>query len=274
MNISIRSEADSRILVYPLIRALYNYGSICVITNNVYLNRLIDIDTMEGGFRNVRVIVQPDGDIEEAHKQDDWYDNMYDFVIYDNMGFPDFDIECVIITSRVSESYLQDIVWIISEPGTKIFRFGQGVGNKSKKEPSKKPAKKSGKNGEETEESTSPELPEGAQTEVLDGKAAMEQVSGFNEDGTLKNKWTEKKTDAEILNEKLKDAQAVVLPFPSFEDIEKMECRWILPKIEPKLAKLLYTILKDYINVDERTFTKGVSTLDEGGNFISGADVR
>ena len=107
MNISIRSEADSRILVYPLIRALYNYGTICVITNNVYMKRLIDVDTMEGGFRNVRVIVQPDGDLEDALEQEEMFKDKYSFVIYDNMGATDYDIECIIITSRVSESYLQ-----------------------------------------------------------------------------------------------------------------------------------------------------------------------
>ena len=127
MNISIRSEADSRILVYPLIRALYNYGTICVITNNVYMKRLIDVDTMEGGFRNVRVIVQPDGDLEDALEQEEMFKDKYSFVIYDNMGATDYDIECIIITSRVSESYLQDIVWIIGEEGTNVFRFGPGA---------------------------------------------------------------------------------------------------------------------------------------------------
>lgn len=276
MNISIRSEADSRILIYPLIRALYNFGTICVITSNVNMKRLIDVDTMEGGFRNVRVIVQPDGDLEEAMNSDDMYKGKYDFTIFDNMGATDYDMEFIIITSRVSESYLQDIVWIIGEEGTHVFRFGAGAPaskDKDKKSKDNKKPKKKGKKGEEAEDDEQ-EDEDVFSNNVIDAKANQAKVSGFNEDGSIKNKWTAEKTDAEILNEKLAQAQATVLPFPNFEDIEKMESRWVLPKIEGKLAKALYKVIGPVINVDERQFTKGVSTVDEGGYFISGADVR
>lgn len=277
MNISIRSEADSRILVYPLIRALYNYGTICVITNNVYMKRLIDVDTMEGGFRNVRVIVQPDGDLEDALAQEEMFKDKYSFVIYDNMGATDYDIECIIITSRVSESYLQDIVWIIGEEGTNVFRFGPGA-PAPKKEKEKKQSNGKAKKNSKSDESESDGIIQTSEEDVfenvLDAKANTQQISGFNEDGTIKNKWTMEKTDAEILNEKLAEAQAAVLPFPNFEDIEKMESRWIFPKVNGKLAKAIYQVIGPFINVDERTFMKGVSTADEGGYFISGADVR
>lgn len=276
MNISIRSEADSRILVYPLIRSLYNFGTICVITNNVYMKRLIDVDTMEGGFRNVRVIVQPDGDLEEALTNEDMYKGKYDFVIYDNMGMTDYDIECIIVTSRVSESYLQDIVWVIGEEGTHVFRFGQGAPapKKEKKPSEKKPVKKKGRADEDESDDIIQSDEDDVFSNVIDAKANKEKTTGFNEDGSIKNKWTAEKTDAEILNEKLAQAQAVILPFPSFEDIEKMEARWILPKVDGKLAKAIYAVFNSAINVDERSFMKGVSTVDEGGYFISGADVR
>lgn len=276
MNIAIRSEADSRVLVYPLIRSLYPYGTICVITNNIYMRRLLDTDTLEGGFRNVRVIVQPDGDLEEALEQEDMYKGKYDFVIYDNMGYPDFDVECIIITSRVSESYLQDIVWLVGEEGTKIFRFGAGAPRpKQPKEKKERPDKKRLRKGENSEDDIDlAPSPDDMSPDVLDATAAKKEDTGFNDDGTYKNKWTAEKTDAEILNDKLAEAQATVLPFPSFEDIEKMECRWILPKVESKLAKVIYQVIGPYINVEERLFMKGVSSQDEGGNFISGADVR
>lgn len=289
MNISIRSEADSRILLYPLIRSLYNFGTICVITNNVNMRRLIDVDSMEGGFRNVRVIVQPDGDLEEAMDSDDMYRDKYDFTIFDNMGATDYDIELIIITSRVSESYLQDIVWIIGEEGTYVFRFGAGAPAPKKNPKEKRGTKKvqkhaKGKNAENEEDVDESEAEDTDDivkhdeddvfNNVIDAKANQTKVTGFNEDGSIKNKWTAEKTDAEILNEKLAKAQAQVLPFPSFEDIEKMEARWILPKVESKLAKTIYKIFGPYISVDERSFMKGVSTVDEGGYFISGADVR
>lgn len=280
MNIAIRSEADSRMLVYPLIRALYNYGSICVVTNNVYMNRLIDTDTMEGGFRNVRVIVCTNNDLEDIIEEERLNAELYEYVIYDNVGFQDFDIECVIITSRVSESYLQEVIWMVGEEGTVIFRFGEGIKppkeKKEKKEPTNKKRRGKGKGAEEQEVEIDAieDVGDMSKEVILDGAKAQAKDTGFNEDGTIKNKWTMEKTDAEILNEKLAEAQAAVLPFPSFKDIEDMESRWILPKVNGKLAKILYNMLKDEISVDERQFMKGVSSQDEGGNFISGADVR
>lgn len=276
MNISIRSEADSRILVYPLVRALYNYGTICIITNNVYMKRLIDQDSMEGGFRNIRVIVQPDGDLEEALEQEEMFKDKYSFVIYDNMGATDYDIECIIITARVSESYLQDILWSIGEEGVSVFRFGPGAPAPKKEKEKKSTNKKKPKNEEKSNELD--DVIESNEDDVfdnvLDAQQNAQQISGFNEDGTLKNKWTAIKTPSELLNEKLAQAQASVLPFPNFEDIEKMESRWIFPKVAGNLAKAIYKVIGPAISVDERTFMKGVSTVDEGGYFLSGADVR
>lgn len=293
MNIAIRSEADSRMLLYPLIRALYPYGTICVISNNIYLQRLIDIDSFEGGFRNVRVIVDTTSDMEYVMETEDLYQGKYDFVIFDNFGTTDFDMEFIIVTTRVSEIYLQDILYVIGEPNTHVIRFGAGSGNKknkSSKSSERKPREKkpeSEKHKERRHRKMTPEEiaaeeeaerlaaykeeDENAANELLNAK---KEETGFNEDGTIKNKWTREKTDEELLNDKLGEAKAVVLPYPSFKDIEDMEAKWILPKIENKLAGVLYNALKDFIHVDERVFKKGVSTQDEGGNFISGADIR
>lgn len=294
MNIAIRSEADSRMLLYPLIRALYPYGTICVISNNIYLNRLIDVDSFEGGFRNVRVIVDATSDMEYITETEDLYEGKYDFIIYDNFGTTDFDMEFIIVTARVSEIYLQDILYVIGEPNTHVIRFGAGSGNKKKKDDKGSSSKGDRKKKPETEKQkarrhkkmTPEEIAAEEEAERLaaykqeDEEAAasiinaQKEQTGFNEDGTIKNKWTREKTDEELLNDKLKEAKAVVLSYPSFKDIEDMESKWILPKIENKLAGVLYNALKDFIHVDERVFKKGVSTQDEGGNFISGADIR
>lgn len=292
MNIAIRSEADSRMLLYPLIRALYPYGTICVISNNVYLNRLMDIDSLEGGFRNIRVVVDASGDLEYVTETEDLYQGKYDFVIYDNFGTTDFDMEFIIVTTRVSEIYLQDILYVIGEPNTHVIRFGAGSGNRNKKSDSSKskskPKKKeSDKQRERRHKKMTPE--EIAAEEEAEALAAYKEEdeenaqslldvkkeeTGFNEDGTIKNKWTREKTDEELLNDKLAEAKSVVLPYPSFKDIEEMEAKWILPKVDTKLAGVLYNALKDFIHVDERVFKKGVTTQDEGGSFISGADIR
>jgi hypothetical protein len=238
---------------------------------------------MEGGFRNVRVIVDTSADLDAIIEEENLDADIYDFVIYDNVGYQDFDIECVIITSRVSEAYLQEVVWMVGEEGVIIFRFGEGVKPPKEKSEKKKgrPDQKKGKRkkpGEEEhleeEEHEEDEVGDITEEVVLDGSKGKAADTGFYDDGSIKNKWTMEKTDAEILNDKLAEAQAAVLPFPSFKDIEDMESRWILPKVSGKLAKILYNMLKDTISVDERQFMKGVGSQDEGGNFISGADVR
>lgn len=306
MNIVIKSETDSRVCLYPLLRCLYPYGSICVITNNVNLYRLLSDDQTDGGFRNIRVIVEPSGNVEYAMEEDGWYENKYDYVIYDNMEIPDYDVMLLLITNRISETYLQDILYIVGEANTYILRVGNIIKKKPEKKakgekPEKKekkekkpkaPRPKKGKKGEEeevaeetvAEEETTEETVEetvvqeveltGASSTSVDELLANEKVqTGFNEDGTYVNKWRIEKTDAEILNEKLKEAGTMNLPFPKFQDIEDLESLYILPTLDSKQAKIFYDILKDWISVDQRQFTKGVSSKDEGGSFISGADI-
>lgn len=304
MNIVIKSETDSRVCLYPLLRCLYPYGTICVITNNVNLYRLLSDDQSDGGFRNIRVIVEPSGNVEYAMEEDNWYENKYDFVIYDNMEITDYDIMMILITNRISETYLQDILYIVGEPNTYILRVGnvtkkkpekkpKGEKPEKKAKPEKKPRPKKGKKGEEVEEVVE-ETPTEAETETeaveetnvteqptanttstsVDSLLEQQKTStGFNEDGSYVNKWRIEKTDAEILNEKLKEAGSMNLPFPKFQDIEDLESLYIFPTLDSKQAKIYYDILKDWISVDQRQFTKGVSSKDEGGSFISGADI-
>ena len=319
MNIVIKSETDSRMCLYPLLRCLYPYGSICIITNNVCLYRLLSDDQSDGGFRNIRVIVEPSGNVEYAMEEDGWYENKYDFVIYDNMEIADYDLMLLLITNRISETYLQDILYIVGEPNTHILRFGtinkkkpekktkpekgdkpEKKAKPEKKKPTPKKPPKKGKKGEEVEEETidTPEVTEvaeetaedilaedaGVQVQDIELRGASttsvdsllegaKESTGFNEDGSYINKWRIEKTDAEILNDKLKEAGSLNLAFPKFQDIEDLESLYILPTLDSKQAKIYYDILKEWISVDQRQFTKGVSSKDEGGSFISGADI-
>ena len=66
--VAIKSEMDSRPLLYPLIRVLNNYGNLCVITSNKQLNRLIE-DEDNGGFRNIRVIIEESGGVDSVYQE-------------------------------------------------------------------------------------------------------------------------------------------------------------------------------------------------------------
>ncbi|MBR3598578.1 MAG: hypothetical protein IKL53_01735 [Lachnospiraceae bacterium] len=237
MEIAIKSEADSRILVYPLIKALYNYGTIAVYSTNPYLRRLIEND-LEGGFKNVRVIVSPEGDLEAVKESDEWVPNKYDFIIYDNIGAVDYDMLICVVTSRVSESYGQDLLFIAADDKTQILKFGSPAAGAR---PSKDSKPKKG--------------------EVVE------------EDKTY-NKWDKTKTDEEMLVELLESKNAKWIKFPTYETIEMMESKHIMPTPDDTLIKELYRLFGKHLYVDERQFTKGARVKDESSSDISGTDVR
>lgn len=246
MEIAIKSEADSRILLYPLIKALYNYGTIGVFTSNRTISRLIDND-LEGGFRNVRIVVSPEADLEAAHQSDEYYKNKYDFTIYDNMGAIDYDILICVITNRLSDNYVNDLVYIAGDEKTRIIKFGSPAPALKKEKDANK-----GKKVKKAEDKTEAELAE----------------------DMAFNKWKVEKTDEDILQELLESKESLWCKFPSFEDIERMESRYQMMVPDDKLIKELYKIFGEVISVDERQFTKGARVKDESSSTIDGIDVR
>lgn len=240
MEIAVRSDTDSRVLVYPMIKVLSTYGTVAVYTSNRFFSRLIE-NELEGGFKNVRIVVSPDADIEEAKESDEYYKNKYDYLIYDNMGATDYDMLIAIVTSHLSENYISDLLYIISEEKTHIIKFGQPAkGSK----PAKKPAKKPGKNDEPD----------------------SDDLDNFN-------KWDDSKTDEEILKELIADRESKWVKFPTFDAIEDMEARHVFITPDDTLIKELYRLFGTVVSVDERMFTKGARVKDESSGSISGTDI-
>lgn len=242
MEISIKSETDSRILLYPLIKVLSNYGTVAVYSSNRILTRLIEND-LEGGFKNIRVVVSPEADLEGVKESDGWYRGRYDFCIYDNMGATDYDLCICIVTNRLSESYVDDLTYLITDSKTHILKFG----------------------------SAAPMIKEkGVKPEKV--KKGVEDAS--DEDDTTFNKWKTEKTDEEILQEALADRNAKWCKFPSLEVIDQMESRHKMMVPDDGLIKELYRLFGSHLSIDERMFTKGVRMKDESSSDISGTDVR
>ncbi len=242
MEIAIKSEADSRVLLYPLIKLLYNYGTVAVYTSNRTLTRLIDSE-LEGGFRNVRVVINPEADLDEMKASDDWRKDKYDFIIYDNVGAVDYDVIICILTNRLSESYVQDLLFIIQDDKTRIIRFGAPAPAVKKEKSNKKPI-------------------------------AKENVPEPEEDDRKFNKWRVEKTDEDVLQELLTDRKSPWHKFPSFEMIENMEGRHIMPTPEDSLIRDLYDIFGKELSIDLRMFMKGARVKDESSSDINGTDVR
>lgn len=241
MEIAIKAETDSRVLVYPLIKVLCNYGTVAVYTSNKYFTRLIE-NELEGGFKNIRIVVNPEADLEAIKESDDFNKLKYDFIIYDNVGATDYDMLICMLTNRISESYVQDLLYIIQDSKTHVLKFGSPAPTRKEKPEPK--AKKSAKD-----------------------EAVEEDDRDFN-------KWHQEKTDEDVLKEVLSDRTTKWCKFPSFEMIENMEARHIMPTPDDGLIKELFRLFGEYLSIDERMFTKGARIKDESSSDISGADVR
>lgn len=242
MEIAIKSEADSRILIYPLIKTLYNYGTVAVYTSNKAIARLIE-NELEGGFKNVRIIVSPESDLEGTKTADEYYTGKYDFMIFDNIGAVDYDMLITILTNRLSESYVQDLLYICADPKTHILKFGNPAPS-PKGEKKSKPSKRNGQKEEEQDED-----------------------SDFN-------KWRAVKTDEEVLQDILNDKQAKWIKFPTMEAIELMEGRHYMMVPDDGMIKEFYKLFGEKLSVDIRQFTKGARVKDESSSDVSGTDVR
>lgn len=241
MEIAIKAETDSRVLVYPLIKVLCNYGTVAVYTSNKYFTRLIE-NELEGGFKNIRIVVNPEADLEAIKESDDFNKSKYDFIIYDNVGATDYDMLICMLTNRISESYVQDLLYIIQDSKTHVLKFGSPAPTRKEKPEPK--AKKSAKD-----------------------EAVEEDDRDFN-------KWHQEKTDEDVLKEVLSDRTTKWCKFPSFDMIENMEARHIMPTPDDGLIKELFRLFGESLSVDERMFTKGARIKDESSSDISGTDVR
>lgn len=241
MEIAIKAETDSRVLVYPLIKVLCNYGTVAVYTSNKYFTRLIE-NELEGGFKNIRIVVNPEADLEAIKESDDFNKLKYDFIIYDNVGATDYDMLICMLTNRISESYVQDLLYIIQDSKTHVLKFGSPAPTRKEKPEPK--AKKSAKD-----------------------EAVEEDDRDFN-------KWHQEKTDEDVLKEVLSDRTTKWCKFPSFDMIENMEARHIMPTPDDGLIKELFRLFGEYLSIDERMFTKGARIKDESSSDISGTDVR
>lgn len=238
MEIAVKSETDSRILVYPMAKTLSLYGTVAIYTSNRMMTRLIE-NELEGGFKNIRVVVSPEADLEFIKESDEYIPGKYDYLIYDNVGALDYDILIAIVTNRLSESYSYDLVALASDKKTKIIKFGSPA-----------PAMKNGKSSKSKK------------------TAEVEETEGEF------NKWSNEKTDEQIFQEMLDNQDTSWVKFPSYEEIELMEARHNMMCPNDTLIKELYKLFGEHIAVDLRQFTKGARIKDESGSDISGTDVR
>lgn len=237
MIVAIKSEMDSRPLLYPLIRVLNNYGSLCVITSNKQLNRLIE-DEDNGGFRNIRVIVEESGAVDSVYYEYGITKDDYTFIVLDNMGVMEYDVLVVPVGEKISEDFQEEVDLLKTDVNVRFIQFGKNV-KKSSDRPKKeerRPARK--RRGEE--------LPEVDINEEEDDDPA--------------DKF---KVHTDIDEEFNVSERFYGCKFISYDEIEDMESKYLLPKPGTELANAFYDIFKDKFGVDKRTYDKEVRRDDE-----------
>lgn len=255
MVIAIKSETDSRYFIYPLMKCLYNYGTIALYTSNPMCARMIE-NELEGGFKNIRIVVNVDADLEAVYDTDEYYQDKYDFVICDNMGAIDYDVLIAVVTGHVSESYISELLYVISDDNTYIVRLGKPAPKPKVEKDKNDKNKGKGKKG-------APEISIGDEEEVEEVPDTYETF----------NKWHKSRSDSDVLKEKLSGKNSAWCKPPAWQEVEDMESRQFLSIPDGSMIKDIYRIFGKYLSVDERQFTKGACVKNEGSSDLSGTDI-
>lgn len=236
MRLSIMGEIDTRVFLYPLMRCLRDFGTVCVITSNKQLSRLIEGE-YEGEFRNYHIVISESGSLEETLLEFNVDEGAYDNIIYDNCGATEFDVLFVPLGSYSSDSFLEEIGIIkANRPDTvHIIQYG-----------------------------TPQKLPAGADTPLdIPGLANSEQEIQLDKKGRpIKAKPSK--------NKEGKDKNKLVsnVKYPTFQEIEDFEATLKFMKVEESFAKLVFKPLQNIFACNERVFIKGVQKVDASSGNI------
>lgn len=265
MNIAIKSEADSRMIVYPLLKVLIDFGSVALFTSNPFTSRLIE-DEYEGGFRNIVVVPVTDGNLRAAMEEDEFTPGKYDFCILDNVGAMEYDYLLCVVTNHVSEAYVADIKLVMDEPGVHIVKFGKPAPKvKAPKVKTKKKGKV--KDGEASQDEQTEQGPRNI-NDVLGEDASIDDIP----DNEF-NKWTVQETEADMFMKKLNEGTTKWCKFLTFEQIEELEARHTFFVPDDTTLKEIYRIFGTRFGIDERMFLKSGRLKDTSGTVVSGVDI-
>lgn len=230
MIIAVKSETDSRVLVYPLLRAVKSYGSILLISSNRALERLI-IDEDEGGFRGIRVIIDNSDAADDITAAYGIKPGDYDFVILDNLGAIEYDKYFVVLGSKQSDLFIEDVKYtLMSDEADKVtvFQFGKSVDQARIKE----------------------------LTEV-------HKSNGSEYDPAEKFRQNDEKRKREKVNSKIAS-----IPFPQYQQIEDVEALHVFYEVQPPLVDRFYEALKDVLSVERIQFQKELRKKDANSSGI------
>lgn len=245
MIIAIRSEMDSRPVLYPLIRVLNNYGTVCVISSNRQVRRLIE-DEDDQGFRNIRVYVDEDGAVDAVYEEYGITKDDFTFIILDNMGAMEYDVLIVPVGEVVSEEFQDEVDLLKTDTSCRFLNFGKVV---------KKPRT--------TKSAKSTSAPKPARVSARDRHKAKDQVEDVNVVDEVDDDPAARFRHEEDIDEQYNVAErSYSVKYITYQEIEDMESKYILPKPGPELGNAFYDIFKDKFAVDKRTYEKDIRKDD------------
>lgn len=117
MKISVISEMDSRVVIYPMMQILSKFGKVSVVSPKRSMRRLIDGDT-HGEFCGIMFDLEGnvDEEIETA-----------DYVIYDGTAADEADLIIATVGAAISEQYAYDLEVLVTNPIVHILKFGKAL---------------------------------------------------------------------------------------------------------------------------------------------------
>lgn len=235
MYIAIRSEVDSRVLVYPLIKSLWEYGSVLLVSSNKQIRRLVeDEDTMT--MRNITILVDEVASADEILGGYGIKNEDYDFVILDNVGAVDYDVYFIPLGALHSPEFDETVnMMLTSEEADKVylFQFGKQVKKPVTKE--KKPARGKTATAREAESFEGYEAPE------------------------VDNERQPKRKDI---------GKPANCKFPTYENMEMVEAEHKFYNPDEGMVAAFYQIFKDRLAVDSNQFRKEATKKDEYSGYI------
>lgn len=236
MIIAVRSEMDSRPVVYSLLRALKDFGSMCLVSDNKFVTRLVDSEE-DGACRNIRILYDADGAFDSVAEEYGIVSSDYDFLILDNVGAMDYDVLIVPVGEVITDSFQYDIDELKKDTNTRFMQFGKAAKAqpKSSKRPdtSKPERKRKGKEAEEEEESGDYDPAEKFRMEV-----SVDEEYNVSE-------------------------RFYGCDFPTCQEIEDFEAKHIFFKLNQKVAEAIYDIFKQQLGIEKRMFIKAVTAPDK-----------
>lgn len=269
MFIAIKSEMDSRPLLYPLMRSLFNYGSILVLTNNKILRRLID-NPIDSGFRNITILIDESSSADEICENYGVAIGDYDFVILDNLGSSEYDVCFVALGSLSSQDFEAEIELLFTDDKVKscIVQFGQ-VASKQQKSSKEKVVKEQQKKESsiERKERLKREKEEKVARKAAEREAKKNKSEKRKSNETLEN-YDPASKFRDLVKPNITKPKSINVPFPNFQEIETLEAEHRFPEVNRLLAEAIYDLLKDVLAVERIQFQKEMRKKDESSGYI------